>query len=85
MDLPLSTLLDFELILPPDLRLVAPSAYCRLNLLNYCQFLAVFERARSAPRSDGCAVEEKLDVIRRVIERIVDTESAFSLVDERGT
>ncbi|ATA58299.1 DNA packaging protein UL33 [Eptesicus fuscus gammaherpesvirus] len=77
--------LDFEPMLPPDMRVIAPTIYARLNMLNYCQYLRAFERARAGEIlccEHGAVLTGKLEVIKQLISKIVDADSVFRSVDQ---
>lgn len=71
-----SSLLEFSVLLPEDIQLIAPTAYAKLNLLNHCQHLKLF---MSLQEDKGvCAhsrvLSEKLEAVREVITKIVETD-----------
>ena len=75
--------LDFPVLLPSDVRLLAPTTYSRLNLLNYCQQLKCFLRAELHPDKCGHTdtLDAKLEVVRCVISNIVETDSVVCAAD----
>lgn len=83
MDLEVGDLIDFSSVLSTDLTYIAPTIYCRLNLLNYCQFLKVFLRHRATClECPHCqTLSTKVEIIKQVIARIVDTEGVFLLAE----
>ncbi|BBB06521.1 hypothetical protein [Rhinolophus gammaherpesvirus 1] len=74
------SLIDFCPLLPDDIKILAPTVYTRLNVLNYCQFLKVFLKLRF--QHSRCEhtdiIETKLKIIRQVISRIVETDTVFN-------
>ncbi|AIU39593.1 DNA packaging protein UL33 [Equid gammaherpesvirus 5] len=74
------SLIDFQSMLPVDIRIIAPTTYTRLNLVNYCQFLRVFSRLKTG-RFDcehGEIIEAKIRAVREVISKIVETDTVFN-------
>lgn len=86
-DSELAALIHFVPLLPKDIQVIAPTTFCKLSLLNYCQVLKTFS-AYSPGQSLTCVhnhtVDTKTEVIKQVISRIVDTESVFSLADNQA-
>lgn len=74
------SLIDFKPLLPIDIRVLAPTVYTRLNVLNYCQFLKAFVRLRSQHQSceHTDLIETKIKIIKQVISRIVETDTVFN-------
>lgn len=75
--------LRFALTLPRDVGLIASTAAAKLNFINHCQYLALFERV--AAGRDSCehaaVIKEKLDALRQIIFKIVDVDSVLGSVD----
>lgn len=71
--------LDFECILPPDIQLLAPTIYSRLNLLNYCQYLKLFKRQKdlSCNCEHSAVLEGRTDAVKHIISRIVETDQTL--------
>ncbi|AMA67425.1 DNA packaging protein UL33 [Vespertilionid gammaherpesvirus 1] len=76
------SLIDFELMVPEDIRVIAPTVYTRLNILNYCQFLAVFLRHGQATCDceHSKIIQAKIEIIKQIISRIVQTDTVFNVV-----
>ncbi|UTM05550.1 DNA packaging protein UL33 [Equid gammaherpesvirus 2] len=74
------SLIDFQSMLPPDIKIIAPTTYTRLNLLNYCQFLELFMqlRASGCRCEHGEILESKIRAVRQVISKIVETDTVFN-------
>lgn len=78
-----TSLIDFKSLLPTDIKILAPTVYTRLNVLNYCQFLKIFVRLKS--EHQNCEhtdlIETKIKIIKQVISRIVETDTVFNEVN----
>ncbi|ALE14783.1 ORF67A [Felid gammaherpesvirus 1] len=79
-------LICFESLLPEDIKIFVPTVYTKLNLLNYCQYLKVFlvynHLAGSIHKcSHQNIIFTKLEIIKQVISRIIETDSVYSNIN----
>ncbi|ULE29139.1 MAG: ORF67A [Human gammaherpesvirus 8] len=67
-------------LLPRDMQILFPTIYCRLNAINYCQYLKTFlvQRAQPAACDHTLVLESKVDTVRQVLRKIVSTDAVFS-------
>lgn len=72
--------LDFYLTLPIDVRLLASTAAAKLNFINHCQYLLLFDRIRSdrASCEHAGVIKDKIERLRRIISKILDVDSVLS-------
>nr|BEG23063.1 homolog of EHV2 ORF67A DNA packaging protein UL33 [Macronycteris gammaherpesvirus 1] len=72
--------INFQPLISPDIKILFPTVYTKLNLLNYCQFLRVFLRLKN--QHSSCEhteiIETKIKTVKQVISRIVETDTVFS-------
>lgn len=75
--------LDFPSPLKGDIKILAPTVYAKLNVINYCQYLKLFLQQRI--ESDTCdhsrVLEAKVKAVRAIILNIVNTDAIFRSVD----
>lgn len=75
--------LDLRVSLPEDISLMTPTVYSKLNFINYCQYLLLFQKQREKPGhcEHFSVLEEKVNDIRQIITKIVDTDSVLNAVN----
>lgn len=76
--------LQFQSMLPEDILIIVPTTYAKLNLLNTCQALLAFKRAKLGHLGElhVSVLDAKKSIVKQVISRIVATDSLINKTDQ---
>lgn len=75
--------LDVRVKLPKAVALAIPTVYSKLNFINHCQYLLVFqEELRHRGCEHATVLNKKVEDLRRVLAKIVDVDSVLNTAEQ---